>query len=312
MKSIRQNFPVLLYCIFLLKIAIKSEQSLPTYPYCYLGQAGGPGSISFDDCDHSPGSFVCTESNSCGLDHCYLDGGPKHKNCSCNACHLDGKLIERHLLSILCGCFEGNSGYCWCNETMKTMSNQNNHTYPDCYLGQIEGPGSMSFDNCAEASGSFVCNDSKTCGLDKCYGDGFQHENCSCTNCHSHLYQEDFIVEQHVECGCTPGADCWCDEVPHTTPNPNKHKYPDCYLGQIEGPGSMSFDNCIASPGSFVCNNTNTCGLDKCYGEGFKHENCRCEECHIHNDHVLYLVDESHIECGCTPNADCWCDEVKH
>lgn len=266
--------------------------------------------MSFDDCDFSPGSFACNNSDTCDLDKCYVDGGPQHRNCSCTECHIYKHMIAKVRIATVCGCYEGDSGYCWCDEPTQTTPNANNHTYPDCYLGQIEGPGSMSFDHCAASPGSFVCNNSATCGLDKCYGDGFQHENCRCDKCHVHQWKNSVKVEQHLECGCTPNADCWCNEAPHPTPSPTGHKYPDCYLGQIEGPGSMSFDHCVASPGSFVCNNTDTCGLDKCYSSGFKHENCRCEDCHIHQNYG-HTMNKSNIECGCTPNADCWCDEIK-
>ena len=188
-------------------------QELPTYPYCYLGQAGGLGSMSFDDCDHSPGSFVCSNSNTCGLDKCYVNGGPQHRNCSCTECHLDQDVGAIALSKIVCGCYEGESEYCWCDENPHTTPNPNEHTYPDCYLGQIEGPGSMSYDNCAGSSDSFVCKNSDTCGLNKCYGDGFKHENCKCDDCHLHQYKSSLVIESHIECGCTQGADCWCDQL---------------------------------------------------------------------------------------------------
>ena len=165
----------------------------------------------------------------------------------------------------------------------------------------------MSYDNCVGAPESFVCKNSGTCGLDKCYGDEFHHKNCKCNDCHIHMYDISAEIKRHTECGCTHGEDCWCDEIPHTTPNPKKHTYPDCYLGQIEGPGSMSYDECVGAPDSFVCKNSDSCGLDKCYGDGFKHENCTCNDCHEHQYDITGGV-MPHIECGCTQGADCWCD----
>jgi len=288
------------------RAAIDRAMELPSYPYCYLGQGEGPESMSFYNCHNSSGPFTCKNTNSCGLDKCYVHRGSKDMNCFCNECNSFWNLTNKNLSKTVCGCSEGDSRYCWCDEILSAVSNMN-HTYPDCYLGQIEGPGSMSFDHCARTPTSIVCNNSDTCGLDKCYGSGFQHENCSCEVCHWHEYKNNKMTEHHIECGCTPGADCWCNEIDPPTRSPTQHRYPDCYLGQIEGPGSMSFDHCAGSGSSFVCYNSDTCGLDKCYGDGFQHENCSCDNCHEHLSGTYKLMNSS-IKCGCTLNADCWCD----
>ena len=79
------------------------------------------------------------------------------------------------------------------------------HDYPACYRGQIEGPGFISFDNCAQSPGSIVCKDSDSCGLDKCGGPS--HGACTCSKCHLH---QGVTPPQGLRCGCD-GTGCYCD-----------------------------------------------------------------------------------------------------
>ena len=113
------------------------------------------------------------------------------------------------------------------------------HDYPGCYLGQIAGPGFVSFDNCAGAGDHFVCKDSATCRLDRC--GGFQHLACSCMECHtqqttamapsgaSKAKGKSVGVDDDRDsfrCGCTgpPNWGCWCDKAPPPPPPPPRRK----------------------------------------------------------------------------------------
>lgn len=82
------------------------------------------------------------------------------------------------------------------------------HDYPACYLGQIEGPGFISFDHCSGgAPSSIVCKDTATCGLDKCGGP--QRKSCDCsTDCHVHM--DDAAAAISLRCGCDSQG-CFCD-----------------------------------------------------------------------------------------------------
>ena len=84
------------------------------------------------------------------------------------------------------------------------------------------------------------------------------------------------------------------------------HDFSDCYRGQIAGPGFISFDHCSGpgAPGSIICNNSQTCGLDVCGGPS--HHACTCDDCRVFQAPAPH---SGGLRCGCD-GEECYCDNV--
>ena len=97
-----------------------------------------------------------------------------------------------------------------------------NGTYRGCYIGQVFGPGFVSFDECGGAPGSFKCalsdNASDACSATYCSG-GHSHKGCACTNCTLAPPRP----QTRFTCACV--EDCECTNArsrsspPDTTPD---------------------------------------------------------------------------------------------
>ena len=56
--------------------------------------------------------------------------------------------------------------------------------------------------------------------------------------------------------------------------------YSDCEIGQWNGTGYVSFDECIgAEDGHFVCPAKGTCDASEKCGGAHSHEGCLCHNC---------------------------------
>ena len=80
------------------------------------------------------------------------------------------------------------------------------HVYRDCYPGQSQGPGYVSFDEC-DPPGSFYCAyDDANCTTNACLGAN-AHVGCLCRNC-------SLIAPKPIHnftCACLP-VDCECSK----------------------------------------------------------------------------------------------------
>lgn len=78
-------------------------------------------------------------------------------------------------------------------------------------------------------------------------------------------------------------------------------RYTDCFIGQMFGPGFVSFDECSNAPASFKCtlstNTSSACTITSC-GGGHSHRGCNCSNCTTMRDVTPYA-------CACTTDCEC-------
>lgn len=127
--NLSQHFLEMIVSIFLLLFLeplFGYDPSQHKFPYCYPGQAKGPGWVSFDHCQGNfDSSFVCADSKTCELDHC---GGFQHSACSCSNCT---RIENPGKDSLICGCDPSPNFGCWCDypNSMKLARHSNHYDW---------------------------------------------------------------------------------------------------------------------------------------------------------------------------------------